>query len=145
MTDAMTDAVVWTREQLTPGRRDEVAFRISASDMDAFAEVSGDRNPLHVSDEFARARGFRGRVVYGALLTAKVSQLIGMRLPGRDSVWASVALRFHEPLYLDEAATADAEVVSVSLSTGLVELRLSVRSGERLLAKGKAEVIVGHR
>lgn len=137
------DAVaVWTKEQMIPGMRDRVEFTISADDMRAFAAISGDYNPLHTDAEFAQRRGFTGEVVYGALLVAKVSNLIGMRLPGRDSVWASIALQFHEPLFVGEAASVEGEVVAASLATGLTTIKLTVRRGERVLAKGKAEVML---
>jgi len=129
--------------ELAPGQSAAVDFVVTASDMLAFANLSGDHNPLHVDDDFARNRGFLGRVVYGALLAAKVSQLIGMRLPGRDSVWTALSLDFRKPLYIGEAARAEGVVEAVSESGGIVRLKLTLRAGEKLLAKGKAEVVVG--
>ena len=125
------------------GERASVAFSVNASEMQDFARVSGDYNPLHTDAAFARARGFPDVVVYGALLVAKVSRLIGMQLPGRDSVWVSCALRFHEPLFVDEPASAEGEVTAISGATGLVTLRLRLESHGRLLAKGTAEVMLG--
>jgi len=141
----MGDAAVWTREQVTAGVRDAFDFTISPADMDAFTALSGDENPLHTDTAFAIAQGYTGRVVYGALLIAKLSQLIGMRLPGRDSLWASVTLRFHAPLYVGETATAEGEVTAVSASTGLVVMTVTIRVGDRMLAKGKAEVVLAAR
>jgi len=138
----MSDAAVWTRDQVVPGLRDAFDFTVSMADMDAFAALSGDWNPLHTDTAFATAQGLTGRVVYGALLIAKLSQLIGMRLPGRDSMWASVMLRFHAPLYVGETATAEGAVTIMSKSTGLVEMTLTIRTGDRILAKGKAEVVL---
>lgn len=138
----MHDVNVWTREQIAPGMHDRLDFTVSAADMRAFAELSGDYNPLHTDAAFAHAKGFTGVVVYGALLVAKLSNVIGMKLPGRDSVWVSFALQFHEPLFLDEPAWVEAEVSAVSAATGLVSLRLAVRAGDRQLAKGKAEVML---
>src|ERR1041384_6826910 len=107
--------------------------------MRAFAELSGDFNPLHVDEDFARKKGYEGCVAYGALLVAKVSQLIGMRLPGRDSVWASVSFDFKRPLYVGREAEVEGTLVNVHQATGMVELALVVRSNGRVLAKGKAE------
>jgi acyl dehydratase len=129
---ALSDVVV--------GMHSSVSFVVSREDMHAFGNLSGDLNPLHANDSFARKKGFQGAVVYGALLVAKVSQLIGMKLPGRDSVWFSLDIHFHNPLYVDEPAQVDAEVVRVSPATRLVGLKLTIRAGDRLLAKGKAEV-----
>ncbi|WP_367849540.1 MaoC/PaaZ C-terminal domain-containing protein [Rhodoferax sp. WC2427] len=129
--------------ELTEGLRAVVDFTISAPQMQQFAELSGDYNPLHTDAEFARGKGFEGAVVYGALMVAKVSQLIGMQLPGRNSVWASVALEFRKPLYVDQPAQAEGIVEEVSDSTGMVVLKLTVRAAGKVLAKGRAEVIVG--
>ena len=128
---------------LTEGLKRSVAFSVTREQMQAFAELSGDFNPLHVDDEFARNKGYEGCVVYGALLVAKVSQLIGMRLPGRDSVWASVSFDFKRPLYVGREAEVEGTIVNVHHATGMVELALVVRSDGRVLAKGKAEVVLG--
>ncbi len=131
-----------TRE-LAVGARAAVGFSIDDRQMRQFADLSGDFNPLHTDDAFAQGKGFESKVVYGALLIAKVSELIGMRLPGRDSVWASLALDFRRPLYVDQAAELEATVSSVSESTGMVELVLVLRVAGKVLAKGRAEVLVG--
>jgi acyl dehydratase len=135
-------AVVWTREQLVVGTRARVLFSINEEDMQRFAALSGDHNPLHTSADFARRKGFEGPVVYGALLIAKVSQLIGMQLPGRDSVWTSFTMQFHTPLLVNEPAQVDGEIVAISKSSGFVTLKLTVTAADRVLAKGKAEVVV---
>ncbi|HEY9065594.1 MAG TPA: MaoC/PaaZ C-terminal domain-containing protein [Burkholderiaceae bacterium] len=150
MTSATADpatpqALALAPADLVPGRQATVEFSVSAEQMRQFAELSGDFNPLHTDDAFARAKGFDGAVVYGALLVAKVSQLIGMRLPGRDSVWASVALDFRKPLYVGQAAQAEGVVDEVSEATGLVVLKLTLRADGKVLAKGRAEVVVGGR
>ena len=142
---AMPQALALALADLVPGRQATVEFSVSAEQMRQFAELSGDFNPLHTDDAFARAKGFDGAVVYGALLVAKVSQLIGMRLPGRDSVWASVTLDFRKPLYVGQAAQAEGVVDEVSEATGLVVLKLTLRADGKVLAKGRAEVVVGGR
>jgi acyl dehydratase len=128
---------------LTEDLQAGIDFTITPRQMQQFAELSGDFNPLHTDEMFARGKGFSGVVVYGGLLLAKISQLIGMHLPGRDGVWASVSLDFRKPLYVDQPARVEGTVTEISASTGLVRLRLTVRSADALLAKGAAEVILG--
>lgn len=140
MTDA---AAVLALSDLAEGRTERLAFRVGAPEMAAFATLSGDRNPLHLDEDFARARGFSGRVVYGGLILAQVSRLLGMRLPGRDGVWASIRMDFRAPLYLEEEAILEAVVAHLSEATGLVKVKLSVRVGDRLIASGSAESVVG--
>lgn len=124
------------------GQTVRVDLWVDDQQMRRFAELSGDFNPLHTEEAFARAKGFQGRVVYGALLLAKVSELIGMRLPGKDSIWARVDFEFLKPLYVNQAAVLEARVASFSVSTGLLELALSVQRDGKRIAKGRAEVVV---
>jgi 3-hydroxybutyryl-CoA dehydratase len=139
----MSAAKALALSELGEGFRAAVDFSITLEQMRQFAELSGDFNPLHTDDAFARAKGFEGRVVYGALLVAQVSRLIGMELPGRDGVWASVSLDFRKPLYVGQLAQAEGVVDEVSVGTGMVRLRLSVRAASKVLAKGSAEVVLG--
>jgi 3-hydroxybutyryl-CoA dehydratase len=138
----MSQALALTLADLTEGARVVAPLRIDARQMQRFGELSGDLNPLHTDDAFARRKGFEGAVVYGALLIAKVSELIGMRLPGKNSVWASLSVDFLKPLYVDQSAELEAVVARTSPGTGLVELRLTLRRDEQRLMKGRAEVIV---
>lgn len=129
--------------EVTEGLQTGVDFSITPQQMRQFAALSGDFNPLHTDEAFARGKGFDGIVVYGGLLIAKVSQLIGMQLPGRNGVWASVSLDFRKPLYVDQTARVEGTVTAVSAATGLVCLKLAVRTADTVLAKGSAEVILG--
>jgi acyl dehydratase len=140
---SMPQAQLLTLAELSEGLQMTVDFSVTPQQMLQFAEISGDFNPLHTDDAFARAKGFDGVVVYGALMIAKVSQLIGMRLPGRNSVWASVSLDFRKPLYVGQAAQVEGIVTAVSASTGMIELKLTVRAEGKVLAKGSAEVVLG--
>lgn len=130
-------------DDINTSMRASVPFVVHRDEMTRFAEISGDFNPLHVDDEFARQKGFDGAVVYGALIVAKVSQLIGMHLPGRDSVWTGITLDFIRPLYIDQLARVDAAVDNISQATGMLALKLSVRNSDgQMLAKGSAEVLL---
>jgi len=132
--------LVWA--DLAVGGKASFDFIVSAEDMAQFAALSGDYNPLHIDDAFARAKQFEGKVVYGALIIAKVSRLIGMDLPGRDSVWTNVSFQFNRPLYVGQTATLEGVVANLSEATGGVELKLTLKVEGRVLAKGTAEVLL---
>lgn len=136
-------AITWS--ELAAGATASIDFIVSAEELDQFANISGDHNPLHVDAEFARSKGFEGVVVHGALLVAKISQLIGMHLPGRDSVWTGLSLQFRKPLYIGRQARVEAIVEQLSPATGMVLLKLKLRAGDSLLAKGEAEVLLVQR
>ena len=129
-------------EDLKAGMRAAFPFAISAEQMRAFEALSGDRNPLHGDADFARSRGFEGPVVYGGLLVAQLSRLIGMHLPGRDALWTGLRIQFLHPLYVGQDARVEAEIRHVSEAVRSVELRFSVEAGGLAIAKGTAEVSV---
>jgi acyl dehydratase len=113
-------------------------FAIEATDQHAFAALSGDRNPLHLDASFALARGLSGSVVYGGLIVAKISQVIGMTLPGPAGIWAALKIDFREPLYVGEKARLAASVSHRSEATRTLSVAIKVTCGERTIATATA-------
>lgn len=130
-------ALAW--DDLAEGAEARLTFTIGEAEMRAFAALSGDANPLHSDAAFARARGFAGAVVYGGLIIAQVSKLIGTELPGRDAVWTGIRLDFRKPLYVGEAAELTGRVVHRSRATRSLTIALEVVAGGRTVATGEAE------
>lgn len=130
----------FTLDALHEGQSVTLPFTISDADMATFAQISGDYNPLHMQDTAAQTRGFEGRVVYGALLIAKLSNLIGMELPGLHSVWQTVDMQFRKPLYIGQEAAIEATISHLSEATRTVTLKFTIRRDGALLAKGSAGV-----
>lgn len=113
-------------------------FTVSAADMKAFLALSGDSSRIHINDEFARKNGFAGPVVYGAIVVAKLSCLVGVHLPGDLGLATEWRINFNNPLYVDDHATMRGEITHVSEATRTVKLRFSVVSGTRTIASGTA-------
>jgi acyl dehydratase len=143
MSSPQSRKLVWI--DLTVGGKASFDFAVSDQDMVQFAALSGDFNPLHIDDAFARQKKFEGKVVYGALIIAKVSRLIGMELPGQDGVWTNINFQFNRPLYVGQAATLEGVVANLSEATGGVELKLTLKVAGRVLGKGTAEVLLAGR
>lgn len=122
---------------LTHGTRGHLDFCVSPDDMTAFRRVSGDINPLHEDDAFARARGFDGPVVYGGLIVAQISALLGTQFPGFGCVWRSLSLNFKNPLYVGERARLSSSVLHANDALGHFELILAIDAGSRRIADGK--------
>ena len=134
---ALPVALAW--EDLHIGRQAQLPFTVSQRDMDAYAELSGDASTVHHDAEFAKRSGFRAPIVYGGLMIAALSRMVGIILPGPIGVAVGWRIDFHSPLYIEEAAILSAEVAHVSESTRLVKLRFAINVNERLIAKGTAE------
>jgi phosphate acetyltransferase len=124
------DAVRWRHE-------------VTAEEVDAFARMSGDVNPLHLDDAFSEERGFRGRVVHGALVNAFISRLLGTELPGPGCLWLSQSTRFTRPVYVADPIEVVVRVVhkSEALRTLVLETTVENLLGETLLV-GEAKVSV---
>lgn len=117
-------------------------FTIRYREMRAFAEVSGDHNPIHLDERVARQRGFEGCVVYGGLLAAKISRLIGMELPTKNYLWTRLEIDFRKPLYIGQEAVLAAEIASASEAVRAIKLRFRITSGGRAVATGAAEAVL---
>jgi 3-hydroxybutyryl-CoA dehydratase len=123
---------------MQPGTTESLEFSVSPEDMHAFRRLSGDTNPLHDDRAFAMRRGFKGIVVYGSLIVAQVSRLLGTVLPGPGCVWHSLSLRFRNPLYVGVPARLYGTVTYANDSLGLLKLALRVEAAGRLIADGEA-------
>lgn len=128
-------------EDILPGQQHSFEFVISAEEMAGFAALSGDRNPLHRDPAFAAAKGFAGVVVYGGLLVAKISRLIGMIVPGLHAVWTGLDIQFRNPLLVGETATLIAEVTRTSDSTRQIGLKIRILAPDRVIALAKADAL----
>ena len=84
---------------------------VTEADVARFAEISGDFNPLHMDEEFAKKSQFGKRVVHGCFSSALISAVIGMKLPGPGALYVSQTSNFRKPVSPGDALTATAEVL----------------------------------
>jgi 3-hydroxybutyryl-CoA dehydratase len=134
---------------VTPSDSPEVGTRaswshtVTAEDVAAFAELSGDHNPIHLDDDFARSLGFESRIAHGALIGAYVSRVLGESLPGPGGVSMSYDLSFPHPVYIGDQIECAVEIVHVSLELRAAVLETEVRNqrGEQVL-RGKVRSLL---
>jgi len=114
---------------------------VTENDVEAFASLSGDRNPLHMDGAFARRAGFRGRVVHGVITAALVSNVIGMQLPGAGSLWARQEFEWLEPVFIGDRLEVVVTVLSKSEGTRTIAVKVEVRNqGGRIVMQGNGVV-----
>ena len=112
---------------------------ITEADINLFAEVSGDFNPVHVNEEYAKKTFFGGRIAHGALVQALLSAAMA-KLPGLV-IFLSQSLRFVKPVRIGDTITAIAEVVETRKDKGIVTLKnTAVNQSEETVAEGEAAV-----
>jgi 3-hydroxybutyryl-CoA dehydratase len=115
-----------------------LVLEVTTEHVRQFAELSGDKAPLHIDDEFARRHGFSGTVVHGALLGSFVSQLVGVFLPGPNSIMERMDLAFRRPCIAPCELHLKARVKQVSEAVSSVMMEISVSdAGANILASGK--------
>jgi acyl dehydratase len=112
---------------VTVGQRASRRLTLTAEHVEKFAEISGDRNPLHFDEAFAAGTKFGRLVVQGGLTTALLHALVAMDLPGPGTVFLSQNWKFTAPVYIGDTIVAEAEVVSVHPAKPVTELRVGVR------------------
>ena len=137
----MTSAREITFEDLSPGVSADISWTAEVAEIESFANLSGDRNPLHMDGAYARERGFADRVAHGFLLGAKVSALIGMFLPGRRCLLVEESLNFPNPVYPGDEVTLSGEVVDTHTDLALVNLKIR---GEKKDEGGAQSVVRGN-
>lgn len=130
------EADVLSFEEIAVGRKAGLEVRTTPDLIDAFARLTGDVNPLHVSDAFARSRGFQARLAHGLLTASFFSTICGMLLPGRDCLLQSVRFDFRKPVPAGEALILEAVVVQKIESVRAIVLEISARNaaGETVLS-----------
>jgi 3-hydroxybutyryl-CoA dehydratase len=108
-----------------------------------FAEVSGDYNPIHLDEDFAKTTRFGRRIAHGMLSGAFISAILGNEFKNRKIVYLSQSMKFTAPVYLDDTVTATATVTNIREDKGIVTLATvcTNQNGETLV-KGEAVVMV---
>lgn len=132
-------------EDLEIGMSAETVHTISERDIELFAEVSGDRNPLHMDEEFAKTTAFGKRIAHGALSASYISGILGNTLPGPGAVFTGLSMRFRRPIFIGDEVTARAEVIEKKDRGNQVTMKIScIVNGKRCIA-GEAQVMVPSR
>ena len=128
---------------LKVGDRATITKTFSEVEVFQFAEISTDRNPLHLDKDFGRASIFGQRVVHGMLVASLFSGLIGMELPGSGSIYLGQSLSFKAPVSIDEPVTASVEVIKIREDKPIVTLRtICINSVGNTVIEGEAVVKV---
>ncbi|MBF0452643.1 MAG: MaoC family dehydratase [Candidatus Magnetomorum sp.] len=135
-----------TITEIQVGDFDEFSKTISESDIYLFAGITGDLNPAHINEAYAKNTFFKGRIAHGMLLAGFISSVIGMKLPGPGTIYIKQDLVFKGPAKIGDTVTARVEVLDVNLEKNRVRLKTScineegkeLVGGEALISPPKA-------
>ena len=112
------------------GDRAERTQRFTQADVDAYAELTGDRNPLHFDDDFVGATRFGRRIIHGGLTTGMFNALVAEQLPGPGSVFLHQEWDYPAPVFVGDTVTAEVEVLEARPDKPITRLRCTARRGD---------------
>lgn len=113
-------------DQLPLGKQETLVVTITESDIDRFAYFSGDCSTIHIDNDYAEGRGFKSRISHGLLVSAYISALIGMKLPGKHGLLQSINCHFRAPCYAPNVLTIVGTIKKRSEAIKIVTIGISV-------------------
>src|SRR4051812_8944428 len=142
----MTAAVIGHYiEDLTVGQAASYTRPINEAGIQQFGAVSGDLNPLHFDEDYAKTTIFRGRIAHGMLSASFLSTVLGTQLPGAGSIFLNATIRFKAPVRIGDTVVAICTVREINLQRGRVIFDCVCKVGDVAVIEGDAIVKVPAR
>jgi len=132
-------------EDLKEGMTDIFGKTISESDIYTFAGVSGDTNPVHINEEYAKNTMFKSRIAHGMIGAAFISAVLGTRLPGPGCIYVSQNLKFRAPVKIGDTLIARVTIKDLNVEKKLVTCETVCSVGDKNVIVGEAVVMVPSR
>lgn len=132
-------------EDLEIGMRRNLRKQVTDRDIELFSEISTDRNPVHLDDDYAQDTIFEGRIAHGMLTAGLISAVIGEQLPGHGTVYLGQTLKFMAPVRPGDVVFAEVEVTAIDHSRRRVTLDCHCAVGDTVVLKGEAMVLAPSR
>lgn len=132
-------------EDLSIGMKESYSKTVKSSDVVGFAEITGDRNPIHLSEHFAAKTPFKGRIAHGLYTAGLISAVIGTRLPGPGAIYISQTLKFLAPVKIGDTVEATVEVAELIKDKQRARLSCRCRVGDTVVLEGEAMVKIPPR
>ena len=132
-------------EDLKVGQSAMFGRTVTDADIAAFAGVSGDTNPIHLHEGFARTTRFGQRIAHGMLSGSFISTVIGTKLPGPGAIYVSQTMNFLAPVMIGDTITAVATITEIDEKRRRVTLKTQCLNGKKAVIDGEAVVLVPRR
>jgi 3-hydroxybutyryl-CoA dehydratase len=132
-------------EDLSIGQSAEIAREVTFADIEAFAQVSGDFNPVHLDADYAATTPFGERIAHGMLAGAFISAVMASKLPGPGAVYRSQSMKFRRPVKIGDVVVARATITALDERRGVVTLETLCLVGDVTVVEGEATVIAPRR
>jgi 3-hydroxybutyryl-CoA dehydratase len=132
-------------EDIEIGMTRSLTKTVTSRDIELFAEVSSDYNPVHLDDAYARDTIFEGRIAHGMLTAGLISAVIGEQLPGHGTVYLGQSLRFLAPVRPGDTVHTEVTVIAIDHAKRRVTLETHCAVGKTVVLKGEALVLAPSR
>jgi 3-hydroxybutyryl-CoA dehydratase len=130
-------------DELTPGLSESQAHTVTERDVTLFGEATGDMNPVHFDEDYARKTVFRGRVAHGALTVGFVSAVVGTKLPGAGTIFLEARIAFKAPVRIGDTVVTTCTVRTVEGRNAVLDC--VCRVGEMVVMQAEARVLAPKR
>lgn len=129
-------------DELNCGMFESFEVEITKELHDGFTRISGDNNPMHMSDEYARENGYEAKLVYGMLTASFYSKLVGVYLPGEHCLFHEINSTFNSPVYIGDRLTVYGEITELHEVFKRVKIKAYIKNqnGKKV---SRATLIVG--
>lgn len=129
-------------EELSVGQSAVFGKTVTEADIAAFAGVSGDTNPVHLNEEWAKNTMFKGRIAHGMLSAAFISTVFGTKLPGPGCIYVSQMLKFKAPVKIGDTVMARVEITALTPEKKFATFKTTCTVGEKIVLDGEATLMV---
>lgn len=129
-------------EDLTIGMESSYQKTITETDIDNFAALTGDTNPVHLDSEYAATTPFKARIAHGMLSAGLISTVLGTQLPGPGCIYLEQQIKFKAPVFIGDTLVATVTVADINQRRGRVSLKTQCFVNTKLVADGTASMMV---
>jgi 3-hydroxybutyryl-CoA dehydratase len=132
-------------EDLSVGQEASLSNTVSGANIVAFAEISGDRNPVHLDADYAAATMFKERIAHGMLSAAYISAVFGMKLPGPGAIYMSQTLKFKAPVKIGDTVVTAVKVAELMPEKRRARFECVCTVNDKPVVEGEAMLMVPAR
>src|SRR4051812_25625064 len=132
-------------DEISDGMTAIFSKTVTEADIVLFAGITGDTNPVHLDEEFAKPTMFKGRIAHGMLTAGFISTVFGTKLPGPGCIYLSQSLKFKAPVRIGDTVRARVPVSAIDRDRGRVTFAPPCHVGEQMVLDGEAQLMVPRR
>ncbi|HEY4161511.1 MAG TPA: MaoC family dehydratase [Dongiaceae bacterium] len=132
-------------DEISEGMTAVFSKTVTEADIVLFAGITGDTNPVHLDEEFAKPTQFKGRIAHGMLTAGFISAVFGTKLPGPGCIYMSQTLKFKAPVRIGDTVLARVTVTAVDREKARVTMSTTCHVGDKAVLEGEAQLMVPRR